>query len=134
MEITIKEAVDQLVKALKEDPGYYNAWQANIAMSFQDEWRRKADSCPTILDTGDLDIHEIANDAAKNFLNLLCSEAKQANYIEVAERVYYHVNPETRMDVPNSAYILTEKWYHEWMRTDTDLELFDWIVKNKNGK
>lgn len=38
------------------------------------------------------------------------------------------------MDVPNSAYILTKKWYHEWMKTDTNLELFDWVIKNKNGK
>jgi hypothetical protein len=61
---------------------------------------------------------------------------KTANYIEVAERVYYHVNPNTKMDVPNSAYITTEKWYHEWCRdTETDLDLFEWILKNKqNGK
>lgn len=59
---------------------------------------------------------------------------KQANYIEVAEKIYYHVNPDTKMNVPNTAYILTEKWYREWMKTDTDLELFDWVLKNKHGK
>ena len=53
---------------------------------------------------------------------------KQANYIEVAEKVYYHVNPTTKMDVPNSAYIITEKWYHEWSKDElTDLDLFEWI-------
>jgi hypothetical protein len=56
---------------------------------------------------------------------------KEANYLEVAEKVYYHVNPETKMCVPNSAYILTEKWYHEWRETDTELDLFTWILKNK---
>ena len=57
---------------------------------------------------------------------------KQANYIEVAEKVYYHVNPTTKMDVPNSAYIITEKWYHEWSKDElTDLDLFEWILKNE---
>lgn len=56
------------------------------------------------------------------------------DYMKVAEQVYYQVNPTTKMDVPNSAYIFTEKWYIEWAQTDTDLELFDWILKNKNGK
>ena len=59
---------------------------------------------------------------------------KEADYLEVAERVYYHVNPETKMCVPNSAYILTEKWYKEWLGVDTELDLFNWIVNNKNGK
>ena len=53
------------------------------------------------------------------------------DYMKVAEQVYYHVNPNTKMDVPNSAYILTEKWYMEWAIADTDLELFEWILKNK---
>lgn len=56
---------------------------------------------------------------------------KQANYMDVAEKLYYHINPTTRMDVPNSAYISTEKWYHEWMRTDTELDLFNWCLENK---
>lgn len=56
---------------------------------------------------------------------------KQTDYMKVAEQVYYHVNPTTRMDVPNSAYISTEKWYKEWLNTETDLELFDWVLKNK---
>lgn len=56
------------------------------------------------------------------------------DYMEVSEKLYYHVNPNTRMDVPNSAYITTENWYHEWLKTDTDLSLFDWCVKIKvNG-
>ena len=59
---------------------------------------------------------------------------KEADYLEVAERVYYYVNPETKMCVPNSAYILTEKWYEEWLGVDTELDLFNWIVNNKNGK
>jgi len=57
---------------------------------------------------------------------------KEANYIEVAERLYEHVNPTSRMECPNSVYITTEKWYHEWQNTETDLDLFDWCVKFKN--
>ena len=55
------------------------------------------------------------------------------DYMEVAEKLYHHVNPNTRMDVPNSAYITTEKWYIEWLNEYTDLSLFDWCVKNKNN-
>lgn len=56
---------------------------------------------------------------------------KTADYIDVAEKLYYHVNPNTRMDVPNSAYITTEKWYREWQNTETDLGLFEWCIENK---
>ena len=57
---------------------------------------------------------------------------KTANYIEVAERLYRHVNPASRMDCPNSVYITTEKWYNEWLITETHLDLFDWCVEFKN--
>lgn len=53
------------------------------------------------------------------------------NYMEVAEKLYYHINPETKMNVPNTAYITTEKWYKEWLQEDTELGLFDWCIKNK---
>jgi hypothetical protein len=56
---------------------------------------------------------------------------KDADYIEVAERLYRHINPTSRMDCPNNVYITTEKWYYEWLNTDTDLDLFDWCVKFK---
>lgn len=53
------------------------------------------------------------------------------NYMDVAEQLYYHINPETKMNVPNTAYITTEKWYKEWLQEDTELGLFDWCIKNK---
>ena len=37
---------------------------------------------------------------------------KDADYIEVAERLYSHINPTSRMECPNSVYITTEKWYY----------------------
>lgn len=64
-------------------------------------------------------------------VNIQRISTKSEDYIEVAEKLYYHVNPNTKMNVPNSAYITTEKWYKEWLQTDTDLELFDWCIKNK---
>jgi hypothetical protein len=56
---------------------------------------------------------------------------KQADYMEVAEQLYKHVNPNSKMFTPNSAYINTEKWYKEWLMKDTELSLFDWCIKNK---
>lgn len=56
---------------------------------------------------------------------------KQANYIEVAEKLYHYINPESNMNCPNSVYIITEKWHKEWMATETDLDLFDWCLKFK---
>ncbi len=65
----IKDAVDALRKDLREDEELYYAWQSNIAMSFVDEARR------TLGEDIDYDIlHEIANTAAKNFLDLLIKE------------------------------------------------------------
>ena len=57
---------------------------------------------------------------------------ENTNYMDVAEKLYYYLNPNTKMNVPNSAYILTERWYSEWLNTDTNLPLFEWCIKNKN--
>ena len=66
----IKKAVETLCKALREDKGYYISWEANIAMAFQDEaYRQKSRDSRKKL-------HEISNQAAKNFLNLLIREVK----------------------------------------------------------
>lgn len=73
MNPTLKQAVETLCKALAEDKSegsYYYGWQANIAMAFQDEfnnWREKHEQ-ETVPAKA---IHEIANNAAKDFLNLL---------------------------------------------------------------
>ena len=65
---TLAEAMRVLKKALKADPGYYYAWQANIAMQFQDEYsRHKGYKSRAVL-------HEISNKAAMNFLNLLIKD------------------------------------------------------------
>jgi hypothetical protein len=57
-------------------------------------------------------------------------------YISVAERLYKKVNPKSTMDVPSSAYALTEKWFNEWLTTNPTIideeEFFNWCVKNKS--
>lgn len=63
-QVELSEAIVALVSALKEDPGYYYSWQANIAMAFKDECARYGASHEKL--------HEIANDAAKYFLRNLC--------------------------------------------------------------
>jgi len=70
----LSEAVATLVKHLKEDEGYRYSWQANIAMAFKDEFNRESEShgYPYRKER----LHDVANTAAINFLNLLCREVK----------------------------------------------------------
>jgi len=73
MKSKLKKAVETLCEELAKDKSegsYYYSWQANIAMAFQDEfWRtyNKEGFSENELN----EIHTIANEAAKNFLNLL---------------------------------------------------------------
>ena len=62
--------IEELVEALKEDEGYRISWKSNIAMTFKDEFDRQIEK-QDVLELGSLDIHQIANDAAENFLNQL---------------------------------------------------------------
>jgi len=65
--ITTKDAVDQLCRALKADPGYWLSWQANIAVSFQDAVQGSNLYDPSRRE----DVHRLSNEAADNFLKLL---------------------------------------------------------------
>lgn len=73
---TLKSAIEVLQEALK-DEGYYLSWQANIAMAFKDEYNRqeyKNDHDKLEGFQAELDIHEIANTAAENFLQMLMKQ------------------------------------------------------------
>ena len=59
----IKKEMDVVCSALREDKELYYGWQSNIAMAFVDEFNKKHPD--------GLSMHEIANQAAKNFLDLL---------------------------------------------------------------
>ena len=63
-------AVKHLIEALKEDEGYYEAWKANIAMAYIDnwEWHKRKTGKKVMSFT---DRHIIANNAADYFLKLL---------------------------------------------------------------
>lgn len=63
-------AIEILQEAIK-DESYRQAWVANIAMAFKDEYAR----CPKEKIDSD-DIHEIANKAAGNFMDLLTSQGE----------------------------------------------------------
>jgi Tfp pilus assembly protein PilF len=64
----VPHAMKTVCKALKEDPGYYESWKANIAMAFKDEWESEWYQQS---EQDKEDIHKLANIAAANFLNLL---------------------------------------------------------------
>lgn len=70
----VPNAVNSLTKALKEDKEFFYAYQANIAMQFKDEFHRIAGKPGEVIHVNSDDVHEIANTAAINFLNLLCSQ------------------------------------------------------------
>lgn len=61
--------IEKLVKALQNDKDLFYAYQANIAVQFQDEFARNRKKYKN-----KHDIHTISNNAAKNFLNLLIKE------------------------------------------------------------
>jgi len=65
----VSNAVKILLTALKNDEDYYYSYQANIAMAFKDEYDRNNKKYKNRKD-----IHDIANQAAINFLNLLISQ------------------------------------------------------------
>jgi hypothetical protein len=77
--MTTAEAVAHLAKELKADPDFYYSYQANIAMAFKDEFHRQAGQPGEVHHVNSDDIHEIANTAAKNFLNLLISDSTHEN-------------------------------------------------------
>lgn len=67
------DIMNAVFKILKKDADYYYAWQANIAMAFKDQYSKEAVKVAHS-ELWELDIHKIANQAAKNFLDLLIKE------------------------------------------------------------
>ena len=64
----IRTICEELAKD-KSEGSYYYSWQANIAMSFVDEFNRQCENQPIHIISQM--VHKIANNAAKNFLDLL---------------------------------------------------------------
>ena len=74
----LEEAIKVLQKHLSEDKSegsYYHSWVCNIAMAFKDVANPKIeDAHISEYEITKEDIHEIANQAAINFLDLLIKE------------------------------------------------------------
>ena len=68
--ITTHDAVDALRKDLSNDDEYAFTWQANLAMCFYDAYFRANDKNAFSREE-ELEIHIIANDAARDFLEKL---------------------------------------------------------------
>lgn len=72
-EITVKEAMQVITKAIRTDPSYRQGWSANIAVQFQDAYKKAYQE--SVLGFGShVDVHKISNMAAEAFLDLLCHE------------------------------------------------------------
>lgn len=71
---TLKSALAVVTANLKKDKEYRESWKANIAMAFKDRVAKHKNDNPG--DVIEMDVHEVANDAAENFLQLLCDEIK----------------------------------------------------------
>lgn len=56
---------------------------------------------------------------------------EKEDWMDIAKKLYYHMNPNTKMDVPSSVYETVEKWRNEWLETKTDLTLFEYCIKMK---
>ena len=66
----LKKAIKILIEELRKDKDFYYGWQSNIAMAFKDKYYNyKKKKKKRWLNQEDL--HKIANEAAKDFLNLL---------------------------------------------------------------
>lgn len=64
-----KKMIEELQETLRTDKELYYGYQSNIAMAFYDEYLKNEKKYKN-----HQDIHLIANNAAKNFLNLLMNE------------------------------------------------------------
>lgn len=101
MDTEISRAVYTLTKHLNEDPGYYYGWQANIAASFQDEAAKVG--LPSDI------IHTISNEAAKNFLNILCG--MHQNLKEEEPSILTYNGPVMLLDITPNAVEVIERAY-----------------------
>lgn len=54
--------------------------------------------------------------------------------MKVAEELYYHQNPGTKMDVPSAAYEIADRWYKQYVGSNSELSFFDWCIDEKQPK
>jgi hypothetical protein len=69
MKTKFSKAVQTVTNEIKNDAELKESYKANIAMAFKDEYARRRLEKNYVNST---DVHEIANKAAENFLDLWC--------------------------------------------------------------
>jgi hypothetical protein len=67
-EFTFANGIMLLIEKLKTDPDYYRAWQANMALAFQDTYFARSCMSPNHSESW---MNETGNIAAAKFLDLL---------------------------------------------------------------
>lgn len=70
----LAKSVERLCHALLNDREYFYSWQSNIAVAFQDAYRNWNERMPAM---ASINIHEISNEAAINFLKSLLNETNK---------------------------------------------------------
>lgn len=56
------------------------------------------------------------------------------NIIKVTEKLYYEVNPKTKMDVPTYAYVKIEHANKRRIEENSNLSLYDWCKQEMSNK
>lgn len=56
------------------------------------------------------------------------------NVIQVAEKLYYEANPNTKMDVPSFAYEHVEKANKRRIASGSELNLYNYCKKEQDGQ
>jgi len=89
--IGVPLSVQTICGAMKTDDGYRIGWLANIAMAFKDcfnlKMKEKEDFTRYLFAENGL--HEIANEAADNFLKQLCGEKVDPKYALNGDMLQY---------------------------------------------
>lgn len=81
MENNLPKFIDSFIEVLSKDKSegsYYYAWQANIAMAFQDEFFKMYPTPPDLKNIRE-QMHTLSNNAAKRFLDQLIATSQGAN-------------------------------------------------------
>jgi len=75
-EITTEQAMNQLTKALREDPGYRLKWKINIVKAFMDDWQLAHERLGYNAIQTNEQVYVIANKAADRLLEQFESDHK----------------------------------------------------------
>ena len=81
--ISVADAIERIRLELlsnKEPGSYYHTWQSNIAMCFYDAVRHKMPGVARVHD-----VHQLANQAAARFLDILCLDNNNIGLIKQEE-------------------------------------------------